>query len=161
MSFWIRPARDEDLDEIVALNDVAFGGKDEGRIVRALAKNGESVLSLVASDDQAIAGHIQFFRIQIDGEPIAVGLGPMSVHPDFQKTGIGSGLIQMGLMALEGAGEQIVFVLGHPEYYPRFGFSAEVAAPFESKWAGDAFMALRLDPAAPTSGRLTYPATFG
>ena len=161
MSFWIRPAREEDLEEIVALNDLAFGGKAEGRMVRDLAKSGESVLSLVASDDKAIAGHIQFFRMQLDGEPVAVGLGPMSVHPDFQKTGIGSGLIQMGLMALEGAGEQIVFVLGHPEYYPRFGFSADLAQPFECKWSGEAFMALRLDPAAPTSGRLTYPAAFG
>ena len=161
MSFWIRPAREEDMDEIVALNDLAFGGKEEGRIVRELAKSGESLLSLVASDDNIIAGHIQFFRIGMDGAPGAVGLGPMSVHPDFQKTGIGSGLIQMGLMALEGAGEQIVFVLGHPDYYPRFGFSAELARPFTCKWSGEAFMALRLGPAAPASGQLTYPAAFG
>ena len=56
MSFWIRPAREEDMDEIVALNDLAFGGKEEGRIVRELAKSGESLLSLVASDDNIIAG---------------------------------------------------------------------------------------------------------
>lgn len=161
MSFWIRPAREDDLEEIIALNDLAFGGRDEGKIVRALSKGEDSVLSLVASDDNLIVGHIQFFRIRIDGAPVAVGLGPMSVHPDFQKSGIGSGLIQMGLMALEGAGEQIVFVLGHPEYYPRFGFSADLAAPFESEWSGEAFMALRLHPDAPASGRLTYPPAFG
>jgi putative acetyltransferase len=161
MSFWIRPAREDDLEEIVALNDLAFGGKEEGRIVRQLTESDDSVLSLVASDDNIIAGHIQFFRMKIDGQPTAVGLGPMSVHPDFQKTGIGSGLIQMGLMALEGAGEQIVFVLGHPDYYPRFGFSAELAKPFECQWSGDAFMALRLSDGAPADGRLTYPSAFG
>ncbi|MBR9806891.1 MAG: N-acetyltransferase [Alphaproteobacteria bacterium] len=160
MSFWIRPAHEEDLDEIVALNDLAFGGKAEGRIVRELAKSGESVLSLVASDDAGIVGHLQFFRVHVDGAP-AVGLGPMSVHPDFQNTGIGSGLIQMGLMALEGSGESLVFVLGHPDYYPRFGFSAEVAAPYESDWSGEAFMALQLSDEAPAPGRLTYPAAFG
>jgi len=58
-------------------------------------------------------------------------------------------------------GEQIVFVLGHPEYYPRFGFSADLAAPFDSDWSGEAFMALRLHPNAPASGRLTYPPAFG
>ena len=160
MSFWIRPAHEEDLEEIVALNDLAFGDKAEGRIVRKLAKSGESVLSLVASDDAGIVGHIQFFRIDVEGAP-AVGLGPMSVHPDFQNTGIGSGLIQMGLMALEGAGESLVFVLGHPEYYPRFGFSAEEAAPYQADWSGEAFMALQLSDEAPASGRLTYPAAFG
>ena len=161
MSFWIRPSRAEDLDEIVALNDLAFGGREEGEIVRKLAESGDQVLSLVASDDNRIVGHVEFFRILVDGEPVAVGLGPMSVHPDLQKSGIGSGLIQMGLMALEGAGESIVFVLGHPEYYPRFGFSAELAEPFEADWSGEAFMALVLSGAAPASGRLTYPAAFG
>ncbi len=160
MSFWIRPAREEDLDDIVALNDLAFGGEEEGRIVRELAGGGHGVLSLVASDEAGLVGHVQFFRLHVDDAP-AVGLGPMSVHPDFQKTGIGSGLIQMGLMALEGAGESLVFVLGHPAYYTRFGFSAEAARPYEAKWSGEAFMALRLSDEAPASGRLTYPAAFG
>ena len=161
MSYWIRPAREEDLDEIIALNDLAFGGRAEGKIVRQLGKDCDSLLSLVASDDNRLVGHLQFFRMLVDGEPLAVGLGPMSVHPDVQKSGIGSGLIQMGLMALEGRGESLVFVLGHEEYYPRFGFSAEEAAPFEAKWSGPAFMALRLNEVAPVSGRLTYPAAFG
>ena len=162
MSYWIRPAQAEDMEEIIALTDLAFGGKDEGRIVRKLAKDGDSVLSLVASDDHKILGHIQFFRILVDGEPAAVGLGPMSVHPGFQKTGIGSGLIQMSLMALEGAGEGLVFVLGHPEFYPRFGFIPDMAEAFDSPWKGNpAFMALPLSECAPTSGELTYPPAFG
>lgn len=161
MSYWIRPARSEDMDEIVELNDLTFGSKAEGRIVRKLEADGDGVLSLVASDDNEIVGHLQFFRLKVDGVPVAVGLGPMSVHPELQKTGIGSGLIQMGLMALEGAGEGLVFVLGHPDYYSKFGFSAESAAPFEAPWSGEAFMALRLSEAAPSSGQLTYPLAFG
>ncbi|MDX1292656.1 MAG: N-acetyltransferase [Hyphomonas sp.] len=158
---WIRPARADDLEEIVALNDLAFGGKAEGRIVRRLGKDGDSLLSLVATDEHRIVAHLQFFRILVDGKPVAVGLGPMSVHPDIQKSGIGSGLLQMGLMALEGRAESLVFVLGHETYYPRFGFSAAEAAPFEAEWSGPSFMALRLNEGAPASGRLTYPPAFG
>ena len=161
MSTWIRPAQPDDMDEIVALNDAAFGGAEEGRIVRQLAADRESVLSLVASNDERLLGHVEFFRILVDGEPLAVGLGPMATLPEVQRSGIGSGLLQMGLMALEGAGEQIVFVLGHTDYYPRFGFSAELAAGFEAPWKGPAFMALPLSDAAPEAGRLTYPAAFG
>ena len=161
MTRWIRPAQTDDLDGIVALCDLAFGSKDEGEIVRALAGTPDDLLSLVASDDKRLIGHIQFFRIQVDGTPRAVGLGPMAVHPDVQKTGIGGGLIQMGLMALEGSGEDIVFVLGHPDYYPKFGFTPEAAAPFSAPWSGPAFMALALSEAAPTAGELTYPPAFG
>ena len=161
MNYWTRPARDEDMGQILALNDLAFGGRDEGRIVTALAQSGDSLLSLVASDEVRIVGHAQFFRIRVDGAPIAVGLGPMSVHPNVQQRGIGGGLIRMGMLALEGRGENLFFVLGHPSYYPRFGFSAEAAAPFTCEWSGPAFMAMRLDAAAPEAGTLTYPAAFG
>ena len=161
MSRWIRPAQADDLDGIVALCDLAFGGSEEGEIVRALAGTSDDLLSLVASDDKRLIGHIQFFRIQVDGAPRAVGLGPMAVHPDVQKTGIGGGLIQMGLMALEGASEEIVFVLGHTEYYPKFGFTAEAATAFTAPWSGPAFMALALSETAPTVGELTYPPAFG
>ena len=103
---------------------------------------------------------MQFFRIQIDGAPLAVGLGPMSVLPARQRQGVGSGLVRTGLLALEGAGETRVFVLGHPDYYPRFGFSAEMACNFTAPWNGPAFMTRALTDAAPASGTLTYPAAF-
>ncbi len=161
MSTWIRPAHAEDIDEIAALNDVAFKGSAEGKIVRKLKRDGDSVLSLIAHDDSRIVGHIEFFRILVDDAPLAVGLGPMSVLPGRQKQGIGSGLVRTGLLALEGAGENLVFVLGHADYYPRFGFSADAALPFSAPWSGPAFMARRLADAAPASGTLTYPSAFG
>jgi putative acetyltransferase len=161
MSVWIRPAHAEDIDEIAALNDAAFGTSAEGKIVRKLKRDGDSVLSLIAHDDSQIVGHVEFFRILLDGAPLAVGLGPMSALPGRQKKGIGGGLIRTGLLALEGAGESLVFVLGHADYYPRFGFSAEAAVPYTAPWSGPHFMAQRLTDAAPQTGTLTYPPAFG
>lgn len=157
----MRPFRPEYLDAIVAVNDAAFGGPDEGRITRALHADGDSVLSFVAASDTEIVGHIEFFRIRIDGAPVAVGLGPMSVLPEVQQAGVGSRLIRLGLQALEGAGERIVFVLGHTAYYPKFGFSEAATSPFRAPWSGPHFMALRLAPGGPETGTLTYPKAFG
>ena len=160
MSIWIRPAHADDIDEIAKLNDAAFGQPAEGKIVRRLKRDGDSLLSLVAHDDSRIVGHVEFSRVLVDGAPLAVTLAPVSVLPGVQKRGIGSGLIRTGLLALEGAGESLVFVLGHADYYPRFGFSAEAAAPFDAPWSGPHFMAKRLADSAPVAGTLTYPAAF-
>lgn len=157
---WIRQVRDEDADAVAALNDLAFGGSDESRIVSELAASGDSLASLIAHDDREILGHIQFFPIQIDGADVAAGLGPMSVRPDVQRQGIGAGLIRFGLTLMEGRGRQIIFVLGHPEYYPRFGFDAGLAAQFSANWSGPAFMARRLQPESVEGGNLTYPPAF-
>ena len=160
MSIWIRPAHADDIDEIAKLNDAAFGQPAEGKIVRRLKRDGDSLLSLVAHDDSRIVGHVEFSRVRVDGQPLAVTLAPVSVLPGVQRRGIGSGLIRTGLLALEGAGESLVFVLGHADYYPRFGFSAEAAAPFDAPWSGPHFMAKRLADSAPVAGTLTYPAAF-
>ena len=158
---WMRLTRPEDMDAVAALNDAAFGGLDEAAITRRLHADGDSLLSLIAHRNEEIVGHIEFFRILIDGAPAGVGLGPMSVKPGLQGQGIGSGLIRMGLIPLGGRNETIVFVLGHPDYYPKFGFSAETAAPFSAPWSGPAFMAKVINPGAPAAGELTYPAAFG
>lgn len=158
---WIRQAREDDADAITALNDVAFGGPDEARIITQLAADGDSLYSLVAHDDRTILGHIQFFRILVDGQDVAAGLGPMSVVPERQKSGIGSGLIRFGLQLMAGSGRGPVFVLGHPDYYPRFGFSAATAAAYTAPWSGEAFMATPPPAGAPETGTLTYPAAFG
>ena len=92
---------------------------------------------------------------------MACGLGPVSAHPDVQKRGIGAGLIRFGLTLMEGAGRSHCFLLGHKEYYPRFGFSAELAADFGGPWSGPHFMAIQLNDGGPTRGELTYPAAFG
>ena len=158
---WIRQARDEDEGAIEALNTAAFGTPDEAQIVARLAQDGDSLASLIAHNDREVLGHIQFFKIAVAGADLAAGLGPMSVQPDLQKRGIGSGLIRFGLTLMEGQSRSLVFVLGHPDYYPKFGFSAETAASFSAPWSGPAFMALRTSDDAPQSGALTYPAAFG
>ncbi|WP_300396692.1 N-acetyltransferase [Henriciella sp.] len=157
---WIRPAREEDAAAIAALNDDAFGTPDEARILAQLAEDGDSLASLVAHDDREILGHIQFFRILVDGRDIAAGLGPMSVSPERQGRGIGRGLIKLGMTMMEGQARQLIFVLGHMDYYPKFGFSADVAARYEAPWSGPAFMGIELSEEAPRNGPLTYPKAF-
>ncbi len=160
IDFWTRAARPEDAGAIAALNDAAFGGPDEARIVRQLQADGDSLLSLVAETETGLVGHIEFFRILIDGQPTGAGLGPMSAQPGRQRAGIGSYLIRTGLEELDMLGETIVFVLGHDTYYPKFGFEADTAKPFTAPWSGPHFMAIRLAPGGPASGTLTYPRAF-
>ena len=88
----------------------------------------------------------------------AVGLAPIGVLPSCQRQSIGSALIRAGLAHLRDAGESIVFVLGEPDYYVRFGFRA--VDGYVSPYAGPYFQALKLAPDAPASGVVTYPAPF-
>ncbi len=157
---WMRLLKPDDMDAVAALNREAFGGKAEAAITRRLHADGDAQFSMVAHRDDVLVGHAEFFRILIDGQPSAIGLGPMCTRPGMQNQGIGSGLVRMGLLALGGRNETIVFVLGHPAFYPRFGFSAEAAAPFTAPWSGASFMACHINPGAPASGTLTYPAAF-
>lgn len=160
----LRPSTPEDLPAIYALNDLAFGQPDEARIVEELNILDDSLLSLVAvTKTSQIIGHIQYFPLSCvpEMEPTRfAGLGPMSVHPDVQKTGIGSQLIKASLDMLKTQGFQRIFVLGHPEYYPRFGFSVEETAGFAAPWGGPAFMALQLNSGGPGFGELHYPDAF-
>ena len=157
---WIRQARSEDADAISALNTECFGSPAEAAIVARLSEDGDSLASLVAHNDRQILGHIQFFRILVDGRDIAAGLGPMCAAPDRQKQGIGRGLIKLGMTLMEGQGRGLVFVLGHTDYYPKFGFSAAVGAHYAAPWSGEAFMGIELREDAPRTGDLTYPAAF-
>lgn len=157
---WLRAARPDDAESIAALNCAAFGNDEESEVVRAIEGSDDSLSSLVAHNDRELLGHIQFFRILVDDAPLAAGLGPMSVAPAHQRKGIGSQMVRFGLLQMQGQGHGLVFVLGHQDFYPRFGFSSEAAACFEAPWSGPAFMALRLREDAPQSGKLTYPAAF-
>ena len=85
---------------------------------------------------------------------------PSASCPTRQRRGIGSALIREGHRRLAAQGESLIFVLGHPVYYPRFGYSVEAAAPFESPYSGPHFMALRLNENAPRGGKVRYPAAF-
>ncbi len=160
-NLWIRQAREEDADAITELTDAAFGTPEEAQIITRLAADGDGLASLVAHNDREILGHIQFFRVLIDDQDVACGLGPVSARPDLQRKGIGSGLIRFGLTLMEGAGRSHCFLLGHKDYYPRFGFSSDLAAQFGGPWSGPNFMAIKLGDSGPQSGTLTYPAAFG
>jgi putative acetyltransferase len=148
------------------VNEAAFGGREEADLVEALRADGAVLLSLVADVDGQVVGHVLFGRMSIathSGDVPAVALAPMAVAPAHQRQGIGSQLIPAGLALLRSLGEQIVIVVGHPAYYPRFGFSSETAAALDGPFSRDAFMALELAPGAldGVRGRVRYPVAFG
>ncbi len=165
----VRGENTEDTRErtlVHAVNEAAFGRPDEARLIDALHTEGAALLSLVAELDGQIAGHILFSRMWIDGsgDPVpAVALAPMAVLPGHQRRGIGGQLIRQGLDALRGRSERIVLVLGHPEYYPRFGFRTAGALAIESPFRPEAFMALELVPGAldGVRGKVRYPVASG
>ena len=107
-------------------------------------------LSLAAELDDAVVGHILFSPVSIEPEGTAIGLAPMAVLPEHQRRGIGGRLVREGLELLRAAGHGAVVVLGHPEYYPRFGFTRAnrfgLRCEFECR--DEAFMALELSPGA-------------
>jgi putative acetyltransferase len=121
----IRAEGPEDADAIRRVNDLAFEQPLEGRLVEALRADGAAFVSLVAESGGAIIGHILFSPVTVEGGSpagAAVALAPMAVVPDRQRQGVGSRLVREGLAACREAGVAAVIVLGHPEYYPRFGF---------------------------------------
>lgn len=147
------------------LNDTSFGGTYESKLVEELRAAGLAAIELVAAEEAGI-GHILFSVLDVTttGEPVrALALAPMSVRPQRQGGGIGSALVRAGLKRARAQGWQAVIVLGHREYYPRFGFSAELARPLESPFSGPSFMALELEQGAleGSAGRVVYPPAFG
>lgn len=158
-----------EMDEwlvIHSVNEAAFGRPDEANLVDSLRSEGVVLASMVAELDQRIVGHIMFSRMSIetDGGSIpAAALAPMAVLPKHQRQDIGGQLIRHGLDLLRRRGEHIVIVLGHPDYYPRFGFSSGKARSLESPFPPEAFMAMDLSPRALDGirGRVRYPAAFG
>ena len=161
MSLSIRTTTPDDMDAIAALNTAAFASADEARITRQLHADGDSLVSLVATGENSdILGHIEFFRILVNGNDVAAGLGPMCAAPGHQRRGISRALIKTGMPRVEAQGRQLVFVLGHTDYYPLFGFNPAVAARYDAPWSGEAFMAIELTMDAPRSGTLTYPKAF-
>lgn len=153
-------------DAVLELNRNTFGGEDEAAIVDRLSRDGLVALSLVALEGDAVVGHILFSDLpcEMDGREIkALALAPMSVRPDRQRTGIGSALVRAGLARLSETDAEAVIVLGHEDYYPRFGFSAALASRIASPFPGPHFMALELRPGSlsGTAGHVQYPAAFG
>jgi len=165
----VRAEKTGDADErsaIRSINEAAFGSQEEADLVDRLSTDGVVIVSLVAEVLEEIVGHILFSRMSIEtagGSVSAAALAPMAVLPEHQRRGIGGRLIRHGLNWLRGHGEQIVIVVGHPNYYPRFGFSSEKARSLESPFNQAAFMAMELSPGAldGVRGTVRYPAAFG
>jgi len=148
------------------VNEAAFGRSDEADLIDGLRQEGVVLLSLVAELDSQIIGHILFSRMSVEtahGSVAAVSLAPMAVLPDHQGRQVGSQLVRRGLAQLQEQGERIVIVLGHTEYYPRFGFTPEKARRLASPFPPEAFMALELSDGALAGvhGTVKYPAAFG
>ncbi len=165
----IRSAQADDAEAIdrvirAAFAGTEFGHRGEAELVRMIAADGDALVSLVAERNGEIVGHVLFSRMDVeaDGAPLAAaGLAPVAVLSDFQGQGIGDALIRAGLDELRGQGIGMSFVLGHEGYYPRFGYSAALAARFASPFVGPHFMAMMLGDAAwPERGRADYAPAF-
>ncbi|MFC1938089.1 GNAT family N-acetyltransferase [Chloroflexota bacterium] len=121
----IRLETPEDVDSIRYVNKQAFGQNEEAELVEKLRNRAALILSLVAVQNNAVVGHIAFSQVVIESENSsfeAIALTPMSVLPAYQSKGIGSQLVRAGLEECRRLGHEIVVILGHPDYYPRFGF---------------------------------------
>jgi putative acetyltransferase len=162
----IREETDADSHTIAALVQTAFGGEYEVGLIDGLRSAREIIVSLVAVEEGAIVGHILFSEVavEVDSRKVkAAALAPMAVRLDRQRRGIGTKLVETGLRNLRDRGYEAVIVLGHPDYYPRFGFSASLTALLVAPFSGRAFMGLELLPGSLSGcrGSVKYPEAFG
>ena len=147
----IRDERPEDHAAIRRLLTEAFGGEGEAKLVDSLRADGDLAIALVAEIEGEIAGYIAMSPL--NSPPRSLALAPVAVAPAWQRQGVGRALIEETLRRARTVEGCMVFVLGDPEYYARFGFSTEAARRFDSPYAGEHFMAIALTetpaPAAP------------
>jgi len=155
-----RIARADELETIVALQEDAFGEKAERQLVHDLVLSAAATLSLLAEFKGSIIGHILLSEI---GAPVkALTLAPLAVLPAYREMQIGCELVRRAIdMAVE-QDYQVIFVLGDPNYYERFGFSSPLADSFDCPWQGRNFMAKELqeDALKGRNGPLIYPKAF-
>ena len=162
----IRAEKDGDQDSVRAVNTSAFDTSSEADLVDALRQLAQPVASLVAEENGDVVAHIMFSPASLSGHPTVkvMGLAPMAVLPIHQRKGIGSALVRAGLDHCRKLGFDAVVVLGHPEYYPRFGFSPARQFDIDSEYdvPEEVFMALELQPEALSgkTGKVKYHAAF-
>lgn len=169
MKISIRPENKNDYSTISMVNDMAFGQETEGKLVEKLRKNKKFIkdLSLVACMGNEIVGHILFFPIVIknDKEDFnTLALAPMSVIPELQGLGIGGQLIKKGINKAKKLGHTSLIVLGHEDFYSRFGFKPakeyNIIAPFEVPENSFQAMELVKDTLSKANGTVEYPKEF-
>ena len=145
----IREEQPGDRESVRQVNLAAFDDVSEARVVDKLRAACDDYLAFVAVEDEKVVGHILFTPVTLDGHSVTgMGLAPMAVLPAHQRAGIGSRLVRHGLEHLRQSGCPFVIVLGHPEYYPRFGFERASKYQLRSQWEGvpdDAFMVAALE----------------
>ncbi|PWU53034.1 GNAT family N-acetyltransferase [Micromonospora sp. S4605] len=169
----IRRETADDVEAVRAVHTAAFAKADqpgavpvETTLVDALrADDGWlPALSLVATDpDGQVVGHVVCTRGRVAGEPVALGLGPLGVLPAWQRRGVGSALMHAVLGAAEALGEPLVVLLGHPDYYPRFGFrpAVDLGVTPPGPWGPRYFMARPMSAWRPSiRGDFRYAAPF-
>jgi putative acetyltransferase len=154
--------RDEQTADAAAIRSVhcaAFPTDAEARLVDRLRANGHARISLVAEVDGVVVGHVLFSPVSIVGnfaDGAGLGLAPVAVLPSHQRMEIGSSLIREGLAACRHVGYRFIVLIGHPAYYPRFGFQKASLAGLRNEYGADeAFMVLELLPGSlPLGGGL-------
>jgi putative acetyltransferase len=162
----VRDEKERDRTAVHALNASAFETSAEAELVDALREQARPVISLVAEHTDAVVGHIMFSPVSLSGHTDLkiMGLAPMAVAPEYQRQGIGSALVRAGLDRCKELGFGAVVVLGHPEYYPRFGFSSakrfDIGCEYEVP--EEVFMVMELQPGylRGNSGIIKYHAAF-
>ena len=164
----VRTETTDDHKSVWRVNELAFGQRDEADLVDALRANARPYISLVAVVDWQVVGHIFFSSVSVESEGsvfTAMGLAPMAVLPECQNQGIGSQLVREGLKACQRLGHDIVVVLGHANYYPRFGFTPASLKGLRSEYdvPDEVFMVTELVPGALEGrrGLVKYHVEFG
>ena len=144
----VRAENPRDVEDIRGVNELAFETPAEARLVDRLRERGKLLLSLVAEDYGRIMGHIALSRVDVASRPdvFGVGLGPMAVVPTSQNQGVGSQLVRDGLSQSAALGARFAVVLGHPGFYPRFGFLPASRFRLSCSWPvpDEVFMAVEL-----------------
>ncbi|KQM76505.1 hypothetical protein ASE70_09350 [Sphingomonas sp. Leaf22] len=161
----IRAATWADAPVVDALLRTCFPRDEEARLVQQLAIDGDLVLVLVAEDDDAVVGMIAASRMQVAAdtrEVAAVAIAPLAVVRAARGQGVGEALVAAAIAHLRSAGVELAFVLGDPDYYGRFGFDAATARGFDSPYAGENFLGIRLNdgPCVHTPGAATHARAF-
>ena len=164
----IRAETSEDRESVHRVNELAFPTPSEADLVDALREKAHPYISLVAIAEDQVVGHIFFSPVTIESEPgafTAMGLAPMAVLPEYQRQGIGSLLVREGLSECQRIGHDVVVVLGHSSYYPRFGFVPASSKRLRSEYdvRDEVFMVAELTPGAlrGRTGLVKYHPEFG